>query len=222
MASTNKILCNNEITKFLISVNLHNEQFKIKDIKDYRIYYKPFKSDNRLCIRKFLNLTRFKFLCTAIAGWGLNSNTIELFELAKKKNLPFLLFEDGLIRSVCTYVADCPQEFKNGISFMIDTRGFYFDSNVSTNLELLLNNYKITAQEKNYAQKVIEMIKKYRVSKYNSQPLNLNGLKLSEKRNVLVIDQSYGDMSLIRGGITDEIFMMMINAYVGLDMENPK
>lgn len=71
-----------EINSFLYSLRLHNEKFTISNFNNYKIYYKTFRWDDKLYIRNFLNLTRFKFMCTAIAGWGLNQTTIELFNLA--------------------------------------------------------------------------------------------------------------------------------------------
>lgn len=40
--------------------------------------------------------------------------------------------------------------------------------------------------------------------------MELKNLPLTTHKKVLIIDQSYGDMSLIRGGITDDIFLLMI------------
>lgn len=54
------------------------------------------------------------------------------------------------------------------------------------------------------------MILENKISKYNSQPLSSNKLVLRDKKRVLIIDQSYGDMSLKRGCVTDEVFLRMI------------
>lgn len=207
-----------EINAFLQSLKLHNEKFSIGDFTNYKIYYKAFRWDYKLFIRKFLNLTRFKFLCTAVAGWGLNKNTIELFNLAQQKNVPFFLIEDGFIRSLYTFAANCPTDLKSGISYVVDTKGFYFDCNTPTDLEAFLNDYDVSTNEKKIAQNIIHLITANRISKYNSQPLESNKLSLSKNKNVLIIDQSYGDMSLIRGGITDEVFLSMIKDAVN---QNP-
>lgn len=199
-----------EINSFLYSLRLHNEKFTISNFNNYKIYYKTFRWDDRLYIRNFLNLTRFKFMCTAIAGWGLNQTTIELFNLAQQKNVPFFLIEDGFIRSLYTFAANCPSSLKSGISYVIDTKGFYFDCNIPSDLENLLNTYHITQDKKKIALNAINLIINNRISKYNSQPLELKNLPLTTHKNVLIIDQSYGDMSLIRGGITDDIFLLMI------------
>ena len=211
-------LTSEEIKTFLDSLKLHNDKFTIGDFTNYKIYYKAFRWDYRLYIRNFLNLTRFKFLCTAVAGWGLNKNTIELFKLAQRKCVPFFLIEDGFIRSIYTFAANCPTNLKSGISYVVDTKGFYFDCNTTTNLEDLLNDYNIAPNEKKIAQNIIDSIVANKISKYNSQPLELKNISFSTAKNVLIIDQSYGDMSLIRGGITDDIFLLMIEDAVN---QNP-
>lgn len=141
-------LNNKEITTFLQTVKTHNDKFTITEFINYKIYYKAFRWDYRLYLRNFLNLTRFKFLCTAVAGWGMNIQTIDLFKLAQKKNVPFFFIEDGFIRSIYTFAAKIPAPLKSGISFCVDTKGFYFDSNVSTDLEILLNTYVVSPEQK--------------------------------------------------------------------------
>lgn len=214
-----KKLTHEEINSFLHSLKLHNEKFTISDLTNYKIYYKTFRWNDKLYIRNFLNLTRFKFLCTAIAGWGLNQATIELFNLARQKKVPFFLIEDGFIRSLYTFAANCPSPLKSGISYVVDTKGFYFDCNIPCGLENLLNTYCITQKEKEFALNAMDLITNNKISKYNSQPLEFKNLTLTNKRNVLIIDQSYGDMSLIRGGITDDIFLLMIEDAV---KQNPE
>lgn len=211
-------LSHEEINSFYKEVKIHNSKFDIKDIKEYKLYYKPFGGKHQIFIRKFLNVSRFRFLCTAIAGWGLNERTIELFKYAKKKGVPFFFVEDGFIRSLYTYVADVDSSLRSGISYIVDTRGYHFDGNIETDLEILLNSYICTEQQKDYSRAVMNKIAVNKISKYNNQPIYYKDNIGEANKKVLIIDQSYGDMSLVRGGITDDVFETMIEDAIN---ENP-
>ena len=207
-----------EVSNFLKKLNKHNQKFSLQPIEKYKLYMGPLKENHRLFIRKYLTLTRFKFLATAFVGWGLNSKTLSLFNDAVRKNVPFFLIEDGFIRSIYTWCADIDSKSKSGISFVVDSSGFYFDSHVSSDLENLLNTYKVSPEEIEFSKQMVEKIVSNKISKYNNQPLDVSLPTSPAKKKVLIIDQSYGDMSLIRGGITDEIFKTMVSDAIN---ENP-
>lgn len=216
-------LTNEEIIQFYDKLRKHNKQFSLKPVEEYKFYIEPFRGKHHYFIREFLNVTRFKFLCTAVGGWGLNRRTLDLFYYAEKRRIPFFIFEDGFVRSVHTWCANVNKKLRSGISFLVDTKGAYFDGNIQTDLEELLNTYEVPLQCQDYAKNIIRKLVSKRITKYNNQPLELDCIlgKCSDKENVkrvLVIDQSYGDMSLIRGGITDAIFKQMIDDAV---RENP-
>lgn len=198
-----------EISNFIEKLKIHNQKFSLQPIENYKLYIGPFKEDHRVFIRQFLNLTRFKFLATAFVGWGLNPKTLYLFNHAVKRNVPFFLIEDGFIRSVYTWCANVDSKSKSGISFVVDTSGFYFDGQISTDLEKLLNTYVVSPEEQEFAKQIIQKVVSNKISKYNNQPLEVS-LPSAAKKKVLIIDQSYGDMSLIRGGVTDKVFQDMV------------
>ena len=78
-----------EIDVFLNDLREHNKAFLIRPLENYRVYYKPISGKHQMFLRKFFNVTRFKFLANAMVGWGLNKRTLTLFYEAKRRGLPF-------------------------------------------------------------------------------------------------------------------------------------
>ncbi|HEK2837838.1 TPA: hypothetical protein SMT91_000700 [Proteus mirabilis] len=174
--------------------------------------------DSNIFFGSFLNTTEDLDKATAIYHWGTSYSLKKSIKEAKKHNIPLFLIEDGFLRSLYSFAADVPPKLKSGISFTVDTKGFYYDGFSETDLEIMLNTYVLSDEEKNVARKIIAKIVDNKLSKYNNQPLDIPHLGHTDKPKVLVIDQSYGDMSLQLGMVTDDIFHTMI---IDAIQENP-
>ena len=143
-------------------------------------------------------------------------------QLAKKYNTSFTLLEDGFIRSLGLGVTGSPS-----FSLVEDDVGIYYDANVPSKLENILNTYDFKSNEVLMAKvsTAITLIQKYKISKYNSAPkltssfINKFELKGECSHNILIIAQTAGDASLEYGMLepftTDEIIDAAIH-------ENPE
>ena len=146
----------------------------------------------------------------AIAGWGRKPNTAKAIKFASQYNLPYLILEDGFLHSCGQGVlgdASC--------SMVIDRTGIYYDAKEPSDLEILLAanpEFLFDSQLIERATACIQQITHYSISKYNNTPLLLANDLLPEGENVLLIDQTAGDMSLEYGYITDDSFNNMLHA----------
>ncbi len=146
-------------------------------------------------------------------GWGRRRlSRISRF-FAKKNNLPFIAIEDGYFRS-----------FLHGylnpaLSYVCDFSGIFYDSFCSSDLEIFLNSDNHFSDDN----KVVELKRKilsFKLSKYNHAPdFNVGLLKFDDVARVLVVDQTYGDMSIVYGDASEESFADMLYAALA---ENPE
>lgn len=203
-------LTKEEIETIHKQIFLHNQSFPTISLSELILWVKPFRRSKYMYLRKLLKFSDSLEQANVIASWGLGRKTLSLFEIAKKTNKPLLLLEDGFIRSLYTWPAEVDPELKAGISFCFDKKGMYYDGMIATDLEDLLNTEIITEAQCQQARKYINLIVENKISKYNSQPLLSERLKKGTQKRVLIVDQSYGDMSLICGGVTDSVFGRMI------------
>ena len=139
-------------------------------------------------------------------GWGRKksgSNAIILASLFK--NSKFILREDGFIRSIG--LGD-----SKSFSIVEDDIGIYYDATRPSRLENLLNNYDFNSDTKliEQAKEALNLIKKYKVSKYNhAQIISKEFFKDSNRENVLIIDQNKNDFS-IKYGLADKFSLNKI------------
>ena len=93
-------------------------------------------------------------------------------------------------------------------AFTFDDLTSYFDATRPSRLEQMLNdpNLIISEEQKFRAKKCIDTIIKNHLTKYNSQPIFEPDIGRKNVKKVLVVDQSYGDMSILKGMGSDEIF----------------
>lgn len=147
-------------------------------------------------------------------GWGRKKSGLKAINLAKKYKAKFILLEDGFIRSLNLGVENSPS-----FSMVKDDIGIYYDATAPSKLENLLNTYEFKDEEIKQAKKAIELIKKYKISKYNNN-LNIpdDYFQKDEKR-VLIITQTANDASLEFGLAKDFKTVDMIKDAV---KENPK
>lgn len=128
--------------------------------------------------------------------------------------------EDGFIYSIVPpTIEDIPIKYRRGHSFVLDYHGIYYNATSSSCVERMLNSrVELSHSEVIRARSMIDMIIKNKISKYNHQPVcSIETCK--EKKNVLVIDQTFGDKSIRFGMANDDsTFTDMLNAAI---IENP-
>ena len=132
--------------------------------------------------------------------------------VAKNYNIPLFISEDGFLRSATTYVANCAPIYTRAVSFNFDPYGAYFDCTHHSLLEQYLNdpNLNLSTEQLSRARRCIEFLITNYLTKYNHQPINDHLLDHIKGKKVLVVDQSYGDMSIYRGGASDLTFKLML------------
>ena len=161
-----------------------------------------------------------------VMGWGLRSSARKARAYATQRELPYIALEDGFLRSLGLGVAGWPP-----FSMVHDDLGIYYDTSRPSRLEqLLLAADNMPSETLAEAQKAIRLIVANCLSKYNHAPdfsetsspqaVSGNGLisRPSEKKRVLVIDQTFGDMAVQCGGADAATFENMFQTAL---QENP-
>lgn len=141
-----------------------------------------------------------------LAGWGRTWRARVARQLAARNEVPFLLLEDGFLRSVDR--GDPP------LSLVVDNEGIYYDANSPSKLERLVAAPLDDAQTAR-AQALIAAWREERVSKYNGA---LEYEEALPERFVLLCDQTFGDASIHYGHANEVSFARMLEAALA---ENP-
>ncbi|HEB7604929.1 TPA: capsular polysaccharide biosynthesis protein [Campylobacter coli] len=147
-------------------------------------------------------------------GWGRKKSGLKAMNLAKKYKAKFILLEDGFIRSLNLGVEDSPS-----FSMVKDDIGIYYDATMPSKLENLLNTCEFKDEEIKQAKKAIELIKKYKISKYNNNLDIPDDYFQKDEKRVLIITQTANDASLEFGLAKDFKTLDMIKDAI---KENPK
>lgn len=155
--------------------------------------------------------------------WGIRPNIQHLKTLnyALELNKNVLFIEDSFLRSADTFVnAKAPEKYRKGISFTVDDLTCYFDATKVSRLEQMLNdkNLVVTEEQKLRAKKCIDKIIKNHLTKYNHQPIYEPKIGREGTEKILVIDQTYGDMSILKGLADENTFKIMLETAI---RENP-
>ena len=154
---------------------------------------------------------------SSVLGWGYKRSGQRALALAQKSPVhTALLIEDGFLRSVGLGVEGYPP-----LSLVVDDLGIYYDASKPSRLEnLILDNGALEPFLED-AKRAIALITEHHLSKYNHVKAGWPAhLEIDEsKKQVLVIDQTAGDMALVYGGVTPETFEAMITA---AKAENPE
>jgi capsular polysaccharide export protein len=162
-----------------------------------------FLSDRVQLLRRFGR----DFHVDAVAGWGAKPSGRRAAQFALRLGVPPLYLEDGFIRSFGTGGYFPP------LSVVVDTLGIYYDCTRPSTLETLLESpadmLEGLAEEVTRAK---TLILEHRLSKYNHAPdwTSTSPARTGEK--VLVIDQTFGDMSVTLGGANEATFAAMLAA----------
>ena len=86
--------------------------------------------------------------------------------------------EDGFVRS-----AKLGAEHATPYSLAFDERGLYYNCYKESDLEMLLNNYKLNQSMLNHAEIALDTVKKLGISKYNPISLVANNQVKIKKKN---------------------------------------
>ncbi|MFC5775840.1 hypothetical protein [Ectobacillus antri] len=151
-----------------------------------------------------------------VAGWGMKPSTKKALEFCRQHNIPYLSLEDGFLRSIGLGVNGSPP-----LSICIDHVGIYYDATRPSRLENILNSQGWNSEElMDQARKAMNFITDNYLSKYNHAPMiNTSIFKDTDKKRVLVVDQTYGDMSITLGLADQKRFVEM---YLAARKENPE
>ena len=182
----------------------------------------------------FLGLLNQKFnKNNVIVGWGKKENTQKAIKFALDNSLPYWSLEDGFI----SYLGH-PALGDRRFSLIVDESGIYYDATQPSDIENLLNNPEwFTPELKARSASLLATICKHQISKYNHEPvgwveernptsqaieqgksLKPVGYRLAppnlreNKKQVLVVDQTYGDCSVKYGMADEGSFKAMLDA----------
>lgn len=142
----------------------------------------------------------------AVAGWGRKPSGQRAIWLSRLLRRRFVLLEDGFIRSVARQSAP--------LSLIVDDLGAYYDARSPSRMESTISD---DANQRDCARaaQIAELWRRHRISKYNHAP----DLSLALPRPyVLVVDQTYGDLSIVGGLAGAHTFAAMLEAAIS---ENP-
>lgn len=130
-----------------------------------------------------------------VVGFGRAKTGIYAKKLAEALDAKFYLLEYGLISSM-----HLPSEKQFNFSLILDDMGIFYDTKTSqSRIEQILLNDDSLGESLNLerAKNAISQIKKHNITKYNNSP----DIELDEsnKKRILVIDQTANDNSIIYG-----------------------
>jgi capsular polysaccharide export protein len=139
-----------------------------------------------------------------IAVWGRRPSALGGIDYAQKNNIPVCTLEDGFIRSV-----GLGADGYDALSMVVDFSGIHFDANQPSDLEILIGRGE---DQKERALALIKSITDHELSKYNHAPVVRYGL--NSKKNILVVDQTLGDRSIVYSGAESASFQRMLDVAI--------
>lgn len=173
-------------------MGLHALEY-VKEAWVYGFSYRKF-----LILKTFLphlQLKRFKLdqpisVEAVLIVWGMQP-----VPLALQHVKTLIRVEDGFIRSVGLGAA-----FNSPISWVFDDLGMYFNTQVESRLERLLNQHDFSAKECAEAKMLQQHLISQKLSKYNLKTKQFSDFPaISGRQKILVIGQVEGDASLQYG-----------------------
>jgi capsular polysaccharide export protein len=151
----------------------------------------------------------------AVAGWGRKRSGRQAAALAASAGLPCMLLEDGFLRSWGTGDRFPP------LAIVADDTGIYYDSTAPSALErLLASDADVLGPIRDQVLRARSLLLRHGLSKYNHAPeLDPQVLRAGDTQRVLVVDQTFGDLSVGLGGANADTFLAMLAA---ARAENPQ
>lgn len=138
----------------------------------------------------------------AIAVWGERPSSQRSIERAQKAGVPVLRLEDGFTRSLGLGVNGAPP-----LGIIVDDLGIYYDARRPSRLEVLIQQEAENQSLHGDALRASAFIVENDLSKYNHAPLFM---ETHYGEVTLVVDQTYGDVSVTLGGATKQQFATML------------
>ena len=138
-------------------------------------------------------------------GWGRKNSHFKSYQSALKKKASYLCLEDGFIRSLGLGKQGYPP-----LSLVSDCTGIYFDAYQESDLESLINQPE-NLRNNFRARACIEQILQCGITKYN-QKFEAIDIKIFDqnKKNILIVDQTFGDQSIHYAGANPDTFKQML------------
>ena len=151
---------------------------------------------------------------TSVTGWGNKRSGRLAARLSLLFGVKRLRLEDGFVRSFR------PGLNSPGLSMVVDAQGIFYDCHASSDLEsLLLSDIDLSPQQHGALMAARDNMLQQAISKYNHAPRLPEGIVRSgDRQRILVIDQTYGDMSVRQGGADETSFSTMLQAAI---QDNP-
>lgn len=138
--------------------------------------------------------------------WGIapNNEKEKQRKLAQKLGRSVVYVEDGFVRSIDIGLSGTP-----GLSVIRDDLTVYYDATRVSRLEKILTGVtEYSNKEQTEARSLIEKIVRLRISKYNSGKIEKFNTP-SKRKKLLLIDQRFGDWSVIKGLGSESTFERM-------------
>lgn len=137
----------------------------------------------------------------AFIVWGMSeSDAVNAYVSAI--NRPLYRMEDGFIRS-----ASLGSQHTTALSLVLDKSGLYFDAGRPSDLETILatHNFDKSPDLLEAARSLMELIRTFRISKYNLSAFHEAANLLGERKQkrILVLGQVEGDASIRYGNASD-------------------
>ncbi len=149
----------------------------------------------------------------AIAVWGHRPSAAKPVAIAKAAGKPVIRLEDGFVRSLDLGVNGEPP-----LSLVVDDCGIYYDASKPSALEKLVQDKAGNTALISQAREAMHTIVTGDLSKYNLAPAFV--ADESERADiVLVVDQTFNDMSVTYGNAGPHEFAAMLEAAMA---ENPQ
>lgn len=168
-----------------------------------------------LGFKKFVSHFGYKKENTKIdiyTSWGNTSSELHNYaeKQANKNNKPFLRLEFGFISGLDIALCGAPQ-----YSLIICPYIMYYDAYKLSFMDYILNSdFVLNDTQEIYTKECIEKIVHHRITKYNGGSLNYNMTKFANTKNILIVDQRFGDSSIKYGRANEKTFEnMFLEAY---------
>jgi len=160
--------------------------------------------------------SRVDYNVDMVSLWGQEPLNRCINKIRRFKEVLFI--EDGFLKAVTNSRDDTI--YSNGVCFFLDDLAFHFDGTKSCRAELMLNDERLvfSAEQKERARKIIEILHSNKLTKYNNQPIYTPKIGREGCRKVLVVEQSFDDWSVIKSDAGQYIFDKMLKDAID---ENP-
>lgn len=153
--------------------------------------------------------------------WGMRAEgcNLEALQVALRDNAQINIAEHGLISRV-TPRESLTDKFGQAHSFVLDNHTAYFDSRHISDLERMLNDISlvINIEERVKAKRLISRIVENKISRYNHMSLDMKKIGRNGVRKILVVDQTFDDLSITMGMASETTFKRMLDMAI---KENP-